>query len=104
MIEHSIDLSLPIAAPSLKGTRDNKVVIGYFPALLAEGKEFVKAYVRWDDGELLHFICNALVYNGDELFIGGRKIPRKKGEKFWIVSFSANEEIRLAHSEYPNVI
>lgn len=100
-----IDLTLPIAAPSLKGTRDKRVVIGFLAPFSAEGKEFIKAHVRFDDGALFNYICDALIYSGDEFVIGGKKSPRKKGEEFWIVSFRTEENPgdRLIHGETPNV-
>ena len=99
------DLSLPIAAPSDKGAREKGVVIGWFPFLCAEGKEFFNAHVRFDDGSLLHYVCDALVYSGDELSIGGRKFPLKKGEEFWIVRFRTEEHPgdRFAQVDTSNV-
>ena len=100
------DLSLPIVAPSDKGAREKGVVIGWFPFLCAEGKEFFKAHVRFDDGSLLHYVCDALVYSGDELSIGGRKFPLKKGEEFWIVRFRTEEHPgdRFAQVDTSNVL
>ena len=100
-----MDLTLPIAAPSLKGTREKRVVIGFFPADRAIGNEFLKAHVRFDDGVLLHYVCDALVYSGNELSIGGREYVRKKGEELWIVSFRTKENPRdgLVHGDTPNV-
>ena len=105
-MESGIDLTLPIAAPSLKGTREKKVVIGFMPPFGAEGEEFTKAHDRFDDGVLLHYLCDALVYTGNEISIGGRRVAREEGEKLWIVSFGTEENPgnRLIHSETPNVL
>ena len=101
-----MDLTLPIAAPSLKGTREKRVVIGFLTPFSAEGEEFIKAHVRFDDGVLLHYVCDALIYTGDELSIGGREYLRKKGEELWIVSFRAEEDPgnTLSHYETPNFV
>lgn len=100
-----MDLTLPIAAPSLKGAREKRVVIGFLTPFSTEGEEFIKAHVRFDDGELFHYILDALIYTGDEISVGGRRIAREKGEKLWIVSFRTEESPgnRIVHSEIPNV-
>lgn len=89
----------------MKRARDKGAVIGYFPAPLTEGKEFVKAHVRFFDSDLFHFVCDALVYGGDELSIGGRKFFREKGKKFWIIAFNTEEsELNgIGHGEAPKL-
>jgi len=63
----------------MKGTREKRVVIKLFPFLCAEGDEFIKAHVRFDDGVLLHYVFDALVYVRNKLSIGGRKNVGKEG-------------------------
>ena len=74
--------------------RDPKksLVIGCFPAPLAFGDEFYVAHVRFFDGDVFREACNALVYTGDELSIGGRQFIREKGDEFWIVRFRTEED------------
>src|SRR2546428_7398140 len=78
-------------APRPEGTNIKRLVIGFMPLRCAEGEEFVKAHIRFQDGELFFPVLDALVYEGDELTIGGRKILREKGKEFWIVSLRTAE-------------
>ena len=100
-----MDLTSAIEAPSPKGIREKRVVIGLFPAGSAIGDKFFKAHVRFDDGVFFHYICDALVYTGDKLSIGGEEYLRKEGEEFWIVSFRTKENPgnSIVHSDTPNV-
>lgn len=57
-------------------------------------------------GDLLQPLFKALVYDGDELFIGKRKVARTSGLKLWILSFG-DEELKFVwdegHNEAPNL-
>lgn len=101
----SEDLSIGEPTPSMASAKVKRLVVVFLPALLAKGKEFIKAYVSFQDGELFFPLLDALVYEGNELFIGGRKVVRKKGEEFWIVRRRAEEDpiSFKSHSESPNV-
>lgn len=79
------------SAPSEKTTTHKGVVVGRFPAPNAIGNEFSRAHVRFADGHLLHPIFDALVYDGNELLVGGRKVIRQQGFEFWIVRLGAAE-------------
>jgi hypothetical protein len=94
-----------IPPPDKKRDLVNKLVIGTSFAPLAFGHEFCIAHCGFFDGALLHPLFNALVYDGDEITIGGRKIIREKGDEFWIVRFSEERFVfnRLVQSESPNV-
>lgn len=101
----SEELSIGETTPSMASANVKRLVIGFLPAPLAKGKEFIKAYVNFQDGELFFPVLDALVYEGDELFIGGRKIVREKGEEFWIVRRRTEEDpiSFKSHNESPNV-
>ncbi len=91
--------SLPVCAPSMESARDKRVVVGFFPVLCAEGDEFIKAHVRFDDGVVLHHVLDATVYTGDKFIVGGREIVRQDGAELWIVRLGAKENPRdrLSH-------
>lgn len=90
---------------NMKSKNEKYVVIGFFPAPLAEGKEFLEAHIRFFDGKLFHPLFDALVYGGYELVVGGRKLVWKNGAEFGIVRFATEENIRkgLIHGEAPGL-
>jgi hypothetical protein len=91
-------------SPSMKNTGLKCLVTGLFPARLAEGKEFLIADIRFQDGDLLFPVMNVLVYTGDELSITRRKYPREEGRELWIVDFRTAEKVLgvKRHGDAPN--
>jgi hypothetical protein len=83
----------------MESARDKRVVVGLFPVLCAEGEEFIKAHVRFDDGLVFHHVLDSTVYAGDKFIIGGREITRQDGSELWIVRLGAKENPRdrLSH-------
>lgn len=98
-------LGIGQSAPSAESASKKRVIVGVFPFLCAEGKEFFELDVRFQDGDLFHPILDGLLYIGDELSIGGRKFPRKEGYEFWVVRRGAKKEVVgiERHCDAPNV-
>lgn len=78
-------------SPCTKDASIKRLVFSLLPIRCAEGDEFIKGHIRFQDGPLFFPVLDALIYQGDELFIGKRKIPREMGREFWIVSLRTAE-------------
>jgi hypothetical protein len=76
------------------------------PASFAPGLPCFEATVRFQCGDLLFTLLDALVYMGDEFAVEGRTIKLEKGQKLWVVTFRAEEDVTRIerHSNTPLVV
>ena len=75
----------------MNGVSCPRLVIGLDAGLCAPGPEFFNACVGLFDGHSTRHLFDALVYTGDELRIGKRKISRAQGLQFCVLGFGDEE-------------
>lgn len=79
--------------PDELGEEVKRFVIKHMPPSFAPGLPCLEATVRFQCGDLLFILLDALVYPGDEFTVGGRTIKLEKGQKLWVVTFRAKEDV-----------
>ena len=92
------------ARPDELGEEVKRFVIGHMPAMFAPGLPCLEATVRFQSGDLLFTLLDALVYPGDEFTVGSSTIKLKEGQKLWVVSFRTEENVTCLerHTSFPS--
>lgn len=99
------ELSIRKVGPDVLAEEIQRLVIGFIPFSFAVGQPRFKATVRFQCGDLFFPILDALIYEGNEITVGGRRIELEKGQELWVVSLRTKEDPTCIerHANAPSV-